>query len=80
MSWCHCSAADGEACIDGGLLSNHPAMTSVSSTLTADGGVRTVPAVRWCCVAVTTLVVLEQPLACRDLPTQEQEVTSLSVS
>jgi hypothetical protein len=80
MSWCHCSMADGEACTDGGLLSNQRAVTSVTSTPITGGGVRTVPAMRWCCVVVTTVVVLKRPPARWDLPAREQEVTSLSVS
>jgi hypothetical protein len=68
MSFRHCSAADGEAA------------TSVASTPTAGGGGRTVPAVRWCYVAIAAIVALEQPPARRHLPAWEREVTSLSVS
>jgi hypothetical protein len=72
--------ADGEACADGGLLSNRRATTSVASTPVAGGGGRTISAVRWCCVAVTAVVALERPPAHHDLPTRVREMTSLSVS
>jgi hypothetical protein len=80
MSWRHCSTADGEACTNGGMLSNQRAATSVALTPTVGGGIRTIPTVRKCCVAVTAVVMLERPPTRRDLPAREQEVTSLSVS
>jgi hypothetical protein len=57
-----------------------PLVTSVASTPTTGGGVQIVPAVRWCCVAVTAVMALEQPPAHQDLPAREQEVIPLSVS
>jgi hypothetical protein len=71
------SGADGEAWANGALLSSRRAATSVASTPTTGGGVQTVSAVRWCYLAV---MAIEWPPTRRDLPAQEREVTSLSVS
>jgi hypothetical protein len=72
--------ADGETCIDSGLLSNQHAITSVASTPAADSSLWIVLAMRWCCVVVATVVALELPPAHRELLTWEREVTSLSIS
>jgi hypothetical protein len=45
MLWRHYSAADGEVCGGGGLLSNYRAATSVASTATAEGSVAAILAV-----------------------------------
>jgi hypothetical protein len=68
-SWCHSSAADGEAPIDGGLLSNRRVATCVASTPITGSGVQTVPAMRWCCVTVAAIMAIEWPPARWDLPT-----------
>jgi hypothetical protein len=80
MSWCHCSTADGEACVDGGLLSNQRATTSVVSTPTTGGDILTVLAVRLCCGAVAAAMAPERPPALWDLPAREREVSSFLVS
>jgi hypothetical protein len=81
MSWCHYSAAEGEACGDEGLLRSWRAATSVASAATVIGDVTAVPVERWrcgACVAATTVMVSVRPPTRRDRPALGREVASPS--